>query len=160
MCIVCLVSDEPLWPALLLKRRPWTGRPHQIRKHLAWAGHPIANDWLYGGRLSAAQSSLPTGRASVPRPTADVHVEVAGGEVMPTRMHSLSKSDEVARMVSAVQVDASHLDEDCRHCPNIIPYGWPTDLKALWLHARTYSSSEFTFTSPLPEWAHDTWLQL
>ncbi len=25
-----------------------TGRPHQIRIHMAWAGHPLAGDPLYG----------------------------------------------------------------------------------------------------------------
>lgn len=33
----------------LVKAFPETGRTHQIRVHLAYLGHPILGDWLYGG---------------------------------------------------------------------------------------------------------------
>jgi 23S rRNA pseudouridine1911/1915/1917 synthase len=34
----------------LIEATPWTGRTHQIRVHLASAGHPILGDVLYGER--------------------------------------------------------------------------------------------------------------
>ncbi|KAF8326634.1 pseudouridine synthase [Cantharellus anzutake] len=49
----------------VLHCRPWTGRSHQIRVHLQYLGHPIANDPIYNStrawadRLSSSPSPLP-----------------------------------------------------------------------------------------------------
>jgi RluA family pseudouridine synthase len=42
----------------LVRCVPETGRTHQIRAHLKILGHPIANDVVYGGRLSPGQTKL------------------------------------------------------------------------------------------------------
>lgn len=36
-----------------------TGRTHQIRVHLKWLGHPITNDYKYGGDLKRSQFNSP-----------------------------------------------------------------------------------------------------
>jgi tRNA pseudouridine32 synthase/23S rRNA pseudouridine746 synthase/23S rRNA pseudouridine1911/1915/1917 synthase len=43
--------------ASLLLLQPLTGRTHQLRVHLAWIGHPILGDHLYGNPANPAQSA-------------------------------------------------------------------------------------------------------
>lgn len=37
-------------PYTLVEAHPYTGRTHQIRVHLAWLGHPVVGDDVYGRR--------------------------------------------------------------------------------------------------------------
>lgn len=61
LAVAAHVSLVALWPR--------TGRTHQLRVHLAAAGHPIVGDDLYGGprhrgvRAAAARAALDPGRA-------------------------------------------------------------------------------------------------
>lgn len=54
----------------LVALAPRTGRTHQLRVHLAWIGHPIVGDHLYGKPLDPAQRgsrlALHAHRISVP----------------------------------------------------------------------------------------------
>lgn len=51
----CLANKPAGQTRLLL--RPLTGRTHQLRVHLAWIGHGIIGDPLYGQRASAQEAS-------------------------------------------------------------------------------------------------------
>lgn len=46
-----VVRYDPETDSTILVCRPETGRTHQIRLHLEFLGHPIANDPNYGGKL-------------------------------------------------------------------------------------------------------------
>lgn len=54
----------------LLACKLYTGRTHQIRVHLAWLGHPIMGDSLYGGHplLGMRRQALHATRLSLPHP--------------------------------------------------------------------------------------------
>lgn len=52
----------------LLAVWPETGRPHQIRVHLAWVGCPVVGDVLYGGPAAPALFGLHAFRLVFPHP--------------------------------------------------------------------------------------------
>jgi len=67
--------------ATLLEARPRTGRTHQIRVHLAAAGHPILGDRAYGGggadasRLGLARPFLHSWRIAFDHPITGERIE-------------------------------------------------------------------------------------
>jgi 23S rRNA pseudouridine1911/1915/1917 synthase len=49
----------------LIEAKPWTGRTHQIRVHLAHGGLPIVGDTLYGRDRPSTNSDFPMGLRAV-----------------------------------------------------------------------------------------------
>jgi 23S rRNA pseudouridine1911/1915/1917 synthase len=68
-----VVVRERLSSAVLLEVRPWTGRKHQIRVHLAHVGMPLLGDRVYGpgspAWLAATRTMLHSWRLALPHPT-------------------------------------------------------------------------------------------
>lgn len=61
----CIQAGEKM---SLIECRPETGRMHQIRVHLAHAGHPILGDDMYGRPGSAVRVMLHAARLQGPHP--------------------------------------------------------------------------------------------
>ncbi len=60
-----VVVHETLADALLVEARPFTGRKHQVRAHLAHAGMPILGDPVYGS--ARGRGPAPDAPRSAPR---------------------------------------------------------------------------------------------
>ena len=60
----------------LVKFRLFTGRTHQIRVHMAYIGHPLYNDNLYGTPGPQARHALHAYRLAFKHPVSDNEIEI------------------------------------------------------------------------------------
>jgi 23S rRNA-/tRNA-specific pseudouridylate synthase len=156
----------------IVECRPQTGRTHQIRVHLAGLGHPVANDEQYGGRYAGPISSRTLARQlgvswedlarergdgprSVYQPAA-VAAAAAEAPAAPAAPEGVRAGDAF-RGAPAFEAPPALHDPHCAHCPYFTPLDYPTDLRPLWLHARTYECQEWAFTAEPPAWADPEW---
>ncbi|KAK4569142.1 hypothetical protein RGQ29_004511 [Quercus rubra] len=116
---------------------PITGRTHQIRVHLQYTGHPIANDMLY---LSEHVIGRSAGGMSADRAAAN------SGHSPEFIFHDNCPREENSR-------DDFSIDPMCTNCPNLAPKGYDGLEEGLWLHCFRYSGSGWTYECPYPDWA-------
>ncbi|GAB2289365.1 hypothetical protein Dimus_023672 [Dionaea muscipula] len=118
---------------------PLTGRTHQIRVHLQYAGHPIANDMLY---LSESIASRSTKGTSAERAAAASNMS-----------NSLSNTHVCQDEIEEIHSEDFSIDPMCTNCPTLAPKGYDGHEEALWLHCLRYSGPGWTYECPYPDWA-------
>ncbi|XP_042476943.1 RNA pseudouridine synthase 7-like isoform X2 [Macadamia integrifolia] len=120
---------------------PITGRTHQIRVHLQYTGHPIANDVLYLSETVADRSIEGT--------TAD-RAAVVNSDHSPASVFSCNADLEEYEENSC---EGFSIDPMCTNCPNLTPKGYGGHEEGLWLHCVKYSGPGWIYECPYPSWA-------
>ncbi|XP_031403104.1 RNA pseudouridine synthase 7-like isoform X2 [Punica granatum] len=116
---------------------PITGRTHQIRVHLQYVGHPIANDSLYLSEQGVNRSS---GGTTADRAAANSCLNSEADLVCPREYEEECRED-------------FSIDPMCTHCPGLAPKGYGGDEEGLWLHCVRYSGPGWVYECPYPHWA-------
>ncbi|KAM9925258.1 hypothetical protein OXX59_003992 [Metschnikowia pulcherrima] len=127
----------------MVKCHPLTGRTHQIRVHLQYLGHPIANDPIYSSEFIWGSPELGKGNNGISDP----------GIV--SRLDTIGKTRACSTWIHP-QEDGEVLGNDeCPEC-NVPLYTdpGPNDLD-LWLHAYRYEAADksWSYKVDYPEWA-------
>ncbi|KAM9938241.1 hypothetical protein OXX80_002243 [Metschnikowia pulcherrima] len=127
----------------IVKCHPLTGRTHQIRVHLQYLGHPIANDPIYSSEFIWGSPELGKGNNGISDP----------GII--SRLDTIGKTRACSTWIHP-QEDGEVLGNDeCPEC-NVPLYTdpGPNDLD-LWLHAYKYEAADksWSYKVDYPEWA-------
>lgn len=168
--VLAVAPDEK---TTLVECQPITGRTHQIRAHLAYVGHPIANDGTYGGTYNSYFSPRELGKQQMrgPRMLPDEQendtlcssscfhdTDLTGANTAMSHDESILNGDEISGQMplECIKAPESSHDNMCPHCPYFVPKDYPVDFKPLWLHAKEYHVCGHVYTAVLPNWAkHD-----
>lgn len=138
------VSYDPVLDTSVVKCHPLTGRTHQIRVHLQYLGHPIANDPIYLSEYIWGPS-LGENHEGVPDPA------------LVGRLDEIGKTRACSTWIHPQEDGELILQEACPECevPLYSDPG-PNDLD-LWLHAYKYEAADklWSYTVDYPSWATD-----
>lgn len=137
------ISYDPKSDTSIVKCHPLTGRTHQIRVHLQYMGHPIANDPIYSSEYIWGNPDLGKGNNGLQDP------------VLVDRLDTIGKSRACSTWIHPEEDGEVLSDKLCDECqvPLYTDPG-PNDLD-LWLHAYKYEAEDqlWSYKVDYPEWA-------
>lgn len=141
-------SDDTSTGLSLVLCKPSTGRTHQIRKHLAALGHPIANDSVYNSPLftefTRAVANLPADPAA-----ADYESKLGQVKAAFTQLQSMVGSNLKAAQLAQASAPA------CAVCGDPQYRDPPEKDLLIYLHAWKYKQGEdVEYETSVPDWAN------
>lgn len=127
----------------IVKCWPLTGRTHQIRVHLQYLGHPIANDPIYSNEFVWGPN---LGKGNV----------FDEADIM-SKLDRIGKDKAVSTWIHPEEDGEVLSGESCSICDlALYTDAGPNDLD-LWLHAYKYEAADksWSYKTEYPEWALD-----
>lgn len=135
------ISYDPITDTSVVKCHPLTGRTHQIRVHLQYIGHPIANDPMYSSQFIWGENLGKDGEADL--------------EQVKQKLDLIGKSKPATSWFHP-EGDGEVLLEEICPITGLPLYSDPgsNDLD-LWLHAYKYEADNgsWSYKTQYPEWA-------
>ncbi|KYR01560.1 pseudouridine synthase family protein [Tieghemostelium lacteum] len=134
--------------------QPKTGRTHQIRIHLKFIGHPIANDPLYNDIYRVKQKHLTSDG------TCDLYDEEEDSSSMfgsSNKNNNNSNTTTTTTTTTSSTSDDNFVDDEsipieCLDCK--IDWKDPTKINyGIYLHALAYESDKWQYKTEFPKWA-------
>ncbi|CCD26061.2 bifunctional DRAP deaminase/tRNA pseudouridine synthase RIB2 NDAI_0G02840 [Naumovozyma dairenensis CBS 421] len=140
----------------VVKCKPLTGRTHQIRVHLQYLGHPIANDVIYSDPTIWGPT---LGRNGIE--------EAKGFDKYISKLDEIGKTKNAASWYSAREREGTREQEDNRkHLEHdicsVCDFNSDRDCLLglsdceLWLHAYRYESTQLDSTTGMKKWSYRT----
>ncbi|XP_039161433.1 RNA pseudouridine synthase 7-like [Eucalyptus grandis] len=109
---------------------------HQIRVHLQFSGHPIANDMIYLSEQRTSHSAE------------GMVADKAAGLSSESSVSDIGQNEKEEEPCIEFSTDPM-----CTNCPNLAPKGYDGNEEGLWLHYIQYSGPEWIYECPYPDWA-------
>ncbi|KAJ3060564.1 hypothetical protein HDU98_003493 [Podochytrium sp. JEL0797] len=130
----------------LVQAHPTTGRMHQIRIHLQFLGHPIANDPLYADVKVWGDACGKGGGVDMEA----VSARIKAGKVK----RGVVEEDEIRKAGEGNGVG----EAECLRCVHTMPDPTREQLK-MDLHSWKYSGEGWAYETERPEWAVDGFVE-
>ncbi|KAG0225722.1 hypothetical protein BGW42_004122 [Actinomortierella wolfii] len=139
---------DPQTNTSVVLAKPITGRTHQIRVHLQYLGHPIANDPLYHDTSIWGPTN---GQGGVSE-----EVEKA---VVAKFQQRADQEDELDLALAADSAGLIEVENSqagfCNVCRQPNKPDPPPEKRSMYLHAWKYQTADWSYETELPVWAKD-----